>query len=250
MSQPERETRMAQIRQRYGDGAYLWRGPDGALYDGDADVDFLVEQLAERETREPAPLRRLVEQWVEQATKLRQTAVVDTPLSAKHWPTLAECAGELDAALLASADWTPEQIASANIRQLLEENQRLKQQAADDRANYESLSAERDRLEDDIVAEQNLRHEWAGRAEAAEAEAEQLRQEQTKYDVMREGYMAMANARVEAAEAQLQRCREALRDYGQHRNSCAVTVLDFNGRRPSGKPCDCGLAAALAERTP
>lgn len=46
---------------------------------------------------------------------------------------------------------------------------------------------------------------------------------------------------------EIARLREALRTFGQHHGRCAKFKYDWEGRRPSGEPCDCGLTAALAD---
>jgi hypothetical protein len=46
MIPPPDETRIAEIRQRYSEGRYLWEDRSGRPYDGDADVDYLLEHLA------------------------------------------------------------------------------------------------------------------------------------------------------------------------------------------------------------
>lgn len=54
-----------------------------------------------------------------------------------------------------------------------------------------------------------------------------------------------AQGDIAAEVAENQRLRDSLRTYGHHYSSCGVFAHDLEGRRPSGKPCTCGLASLL-----
>jgi chromosome segregation ATPase len=61
---------LQQILDKYGTGRYLWQAGDGQLHDGDADVNWLMDQVAAL-TASLASLEREREDWMQRAKDYR-----------------------------------------------------------------------------------------------------------------------------------------------------------------------------------
>lgn len=180
-----------------------------------------------------------------------------------------------------STSWMLAQTVNDQARRLIESEQA--RQAAEQRAlEAEQHLAKTDRqrldvasleewLEDkqpnEALIECVTRHIQRARASATRQASEKLAETEQRADSLShslnragaradaaEKALAEAAQRVTALEAQqaaqdatITRLTSALRTFGQHTSRCAsFSYHQIEGRYPSGKPCDCGLMAALA----